>query len=403
LKYLRYAPSFWRTWKAYFKVLADFAELGTPQAAYAEKHNLIAKLIDIYIREASPHPELNNVPTNREGRRSAMRGQGNAGYPFLNTPDFSQFFRLLRALVLYQPFTKHSQLATEMLTLKFFMPSFLMEATSRKKASNVVPVVLNICAESQSFSMGVLELLKVGFKHHNHEQVRPYFRTLSAFLELEDSLQEWRVQNTLSALFFILKEHEFYWKMFDMIVDHLIRFAKRSQLVFKWLNTHPEYVDWLSGWLKTNPKPPSPTPSKTDMKLEKERGEPLGLYQERYECYVQTSKYAPYGLSNQAKQIALDVIKNGRDGELDRKDTVYDSDELLENRHFDKDEKVDGLDTDLNWLTAQVIETHPGKGLFVKYDGWSDKWNEWMAPWSPRVAKLNLMTVHNPPKKKKGT
>jgi hypothetical protein len=103
-----------------------------------------------------------------------------------------------------------------------------------------------------------------------------------------------------------------------------------------------------------------------------------------------------------SKTVAIDVIKNGRDGELDRKDAVYDSDELLENRHFDKDEKVDALDTDLNWLTAQIMDTHPAKGVYVKYEGWSDKWNEWMPTFSPRLAKLNTLTVHNPPKKKKG-
>jgi hypothetical protein len=103
-----------------------------------------------------------------------------------------------------------------------------------------------------------------------------------------------------------MKDHEFYWKMFDMCTDHLIRFAKKVPGVYKWLNAHPEQLDWIAAWLKTNPKPPAPLPNvKSDMKLEKERGEPHGLYQERYECYVQTSKFAPYGLTNQAKQLLL--------------------------------------------------------------------------------------------------
>jgi len=282
------------------------------------------------------------------------------------------------------------------------MPSFLMEATTRKKV-HVVPVVLNICTDSQSFSAGVLDLIRQGFKLHNHEQVRPYFRTLIAFLELDDSIRDWRIEQTLTTYLSIMKDHEFTWKMFDMCLDHLIRFAKKVPLAYKWLNAHPEVLDWIANWLKTNPKPPALLPNvKTDMKLETERGEPQGLYHEKYDCYTQTSKYAPYGLLIQQKQVFIDIIKNGREGELDRKDTVYDSDELLEDRKFDKDEKIDALDTDINWLNAQILETHPSKGVWVKYEGWSDKWNEWIPTWSPRIAKANVMTSHNPPKKKKG-
>jgi len=284
------------------------------------------------------------------------------------------------------------------------MPSFLTEASTHRKASYVVPVILNICTDHESYTTGVLELIRQGFKNLNHEQVRPYFRTLIDLIELKDSLQEWRVNQTLAMLLNVMKEHEYYWKMYDMCTDHLIRFSKRSQLVYKWLHGHGQVLDWVANWLKTNPNPPPQMATeRIDMKLEKERGEPIGLYQDKYECTTQTSKYAPYGLSNQAKQIHIELIKNGREGELDRKNTVYDSDELLEDRKFVKDEKVDALDTDINWINAQVIETHPVKGVYVKYEDWSDKWNEWISSSSPRVARANTLTQHNPPKKKKGT
>jgi len=189
-----------------------------------------------------------------------------------------------------------------------------------------------------------------------------------------------------------------------MCVDHLIRFAKHVPHVYKWLNAHGEFLDSISAWLKANPKSPAiPGSPPTQMRVEKERGENIALYQDRYECYTQTSKFASYGLSNQAKQVVIDVIKNGRDGELDRKDFVYDSDELLEDRKFEKDEKIDALDTDLNWLNAQILDTHPAKGVLVKYEGWSEKWNEWIPVWSPRLAKSGSLTQYNPPKKKKSS
>jgi len=170
----------------------------------------------------------------------------------------------------------------------------------------------------------------------------------------------------------------------------------------KWLQSHSDQLDWILQWLKAWPKPP--TNNKGDMKLEKDRGDGIILYQEKWDCYVQTSKYAAYGLSNAAKQIVIEQIKNGKLSDADYKDVVYDSDETYGKRTFEKDEKVDCLDTDLNWLNAQIIETNAHyNAVRVKYDGWSDKWNEWLPVSSPRLAKSGVMTQYNPPKKKKGT
>jgi len=191
-----------------------------------------------------------------------------------------------------------------------------------------------------------------------------------------------------------------------MICVLIIWFAspKKVPSVHKWLQAHPEALDSIAAWLKANPKSPAisgQAPGRNDPKAEKERGEGVPFYQDKFETYTQTSKYTHYGLSNQAKQVLIDVIKNGKESDLDRKDTVYDSDEQLETRTFDKDEKIDALDTDLNWLNAQVLDIHPHKGVFIKYEGWSDKWSEWVPVWSPRIAKSGTFTQHNPPKKKK--
>jgi len=72
--------------------------------------------------------------------------------------------------------------------------------------------------------------------------------------------------------------------------------------------------------------------------------------------------------------------------------------------HLKLMKKIDALDTDIQWLNATVLDVHPYKGIFVKYDGWSEKWNEWIPVWSPRIAPKDTLSQHTPqqpPKKKK--
>ncbi len=44
-----------------------------------------------------------------------------------------------------------------------------------------------------------------------------------------------------------------------------------------------------------------------------------------------------------------------------------------------KDDYVEVLDTARKWLPAQVIRISEADDVFVHYDGWSSKWDEWIA------------------------
>ncbi len=54
-------------------------------------------------------------------------------------------------------------------------------------------------------------------------------------------------------------------------------------------------------------------------------------------------------------------------------------------REFNVGDNVDCLDTVGKWCVASVVEKGE-KGVLVHYKGWSDKWNEWMALNSNRLA-----------------
>jgi len=222
VRYVRVTPTWWRNFRSFYKVFAEIANIGKKECAYLEKHEMIARLIDIYLRDASPHPEVNNVQTDKAQRRyHQMRGSGQASWPQLNSPDFSTFFQLLRTLVTYQPFKDHTPLAKEMLTLQSFLSHFLMEAFSAQRAKDVVPVVTHICHESFEYSESFAELFKVGFRHHNYEQVRPYFRSMLALIDMKDSIQEQRIGALLDRYLSVMKDQDMWWKMTDMLLNIL--------------------------------------------------------------------------------------------------------------------------------------------------------------------------------------
>ena len=47
---------------------------------------------------------------------------------------------------------------------------------------------------------------------------------------------------------------------------------------------------------------------------------------------------------------------------------------------------VDAMDSSQHWLAAVVKQVDPSKGILVRFDGWSNKWNEWLSLRSARLA-----------------
>lgn len=54
---------------------------------------------------------------------------------------------------------------------------------------------------------------------------------------------------------------------------------------------------------------------------------------------------------------------------------------------------IDCEDTVPRWCVARILERE-GSKIYVHYEGWSDKWNEWVDIDSGRVAKLRTHTLH---------
>ena len=48
-----------------------------------------------------------------------------------------------------------------------------------------------------------------------------------------------------------------------------------------------------------------------------------------------------------------------------------------------------------DWLEAQVIETSPDK-IKVHYNGWAERWDEWIPIASDRIRLFRSRTIQNP-------
>ena len=64
-------------------------------------------------------------------------------------------------------------------------------------------------------------------------------------------------------------------------------------------------------------------------------------------------------------------------------------------RKFEVGMWLDVKDTIDQWLEAQVTQMRPGQ-VYVHYNGWGARWDEWIDNDSPRIAVFRTYTVQNP-------
>ena len=157
--------------------------------------------------------------------------------------------------------------------------------------------------------------------------------------------------------------------------------------MLQYLQQHSAEVEPLMTFLTTFPEPPVPRafqhlPSSVGMTLFKPA-------HEHYSPQRTPAAFEVYGLPNRAKSLAIDAIMRG--GEPEDAGGASDSDTDFSDRVLQVGEWYDVLDTANKWLCAQVLQVE-GSKVFVRYSGWSDRWNEWHDMSSPKIHRLGTKT-----------
>jgi hypothetical protein len=156
---------------------------------------------------------------------------------------------------------------------------------------------------------------------------------------------------------------------------------------------------------------PSQLPKRTAAWLAESNYTDKNLASKSVNNFERTSKYSTVckseiladndcldGVSDMKESAAIFGNMNGKE---DRKEEVQSSASHAEKkvgikvRKFFVGQWIDVKDTVAQWLEASVLEVDQlGERLFVHYNGWPARWDEWLPFLSPRIAPFRTRTLH---------
>jgi len=257
-----------------------------------------------------------------------------------------------------------------------FLTHLIVEGpTTRKRGQHVSAIINHHAWENPKFSKEMIGMITAVIEENVYDEVRPVFRVLAGLLTIQDSLWKDRLDWMLSTWLAVMKQQDKFWKITDLCVEHLIRIAKKNNNVFQWLSAHPDRWVWLIDWITQFPNQPSQMDNN------------IALYKPNKHPQSWSRGYS-LGLSSKKKRLALEAIREGK--ELDKGDSS-DSDEDLSERVFTVGQLIDCKDTANKWLLSKVVDMKEGY-VFVHYESWSSKWDEWIETSDSRIAKLHRWT-----------
>lgn len=379
---LRECPPYWKTFTQYFHVLAHFSQLNTACLYFLLHNNMLAKMVDFWLGDRSPHPEVNNMPVDAAGRRVVMGDQ-------YTSADFTYLTPLLRNLMCgtapynseIRPITAVdgmtlyplTDVTRDMLFNSDIFFSFIMhDAKTKKRAQFAGDMVVHHSWENEQVSNWVLKNIQKYVSKYDGDHLRPFFRILTRLLELEDSFQKTRVSAFLQWFIRNMLEQHRFWRYTDVCLEHLIRMSKKIPTVKAQLQECSADWEWMIKWVHMFPKPPNGTEENIEM------------YKHRDTGYRASFTAQTFSLPAKEKGRMLTAIRESKDMDAA---IVSDSDEDFSDRFFEVDQRVDCLDSAKKWLKSKIVAVH-GDKVKVSYEGWDSKWDEWLDRWDPRIREL---------------
>eukprot|EP00456_Euglypha_rotunda_P043455 TRINITY_DN3403_c0_g1_i12.p1 TRINITY_DN3403_c0_g1~~TRINITY_DN3403_c0_g1_i12.p1 ORF type:complete len:326 (-),score=62.87 TRINITY_DN3403_c0_g1_i12:23-1000(-) len=304
---------------------------------------MLAKVLDFYLGDLSTHPEVNNIAIDKNGKRPVMGSN-------YEQPQMVNFLKLLRSLICASetPFAEEktekseliplSKAASDLLQFKDFGSILMGDAVSRKKGEQVVAIITHLAHDNKKLQSRLVTYALKEIEEKAYDKFRPYFRVLLGLVNLQDTIQDDRIDQILSGILTVMEQNNKYWKETDFCIEHLIRFAKLNDKVKVWLVAHADKLEWVPKWLEEHST--HPTGMDEHMELHKP-SRIVTTYAQRAEALQHT------GLAPLKKRILINLL---RENKLADKDDAEDSDQDLENRVFKVGDQVDCRDGTDEWL-----------------------------------------------------
>jgi hypothetical protein len=73
---------------------------------------------------------------------------------------------------------------------------------------------------------------------------------------IQDSFQAKRIELVLSSVLGLMEVQQGFWKVTQFSIEHLLRFARKSEDVYAWLNRNGTKLDWILTFLTVHEGPP---------------------------------------------------------------------------------------------------------------------------------------------------
>lgn len=396
LRLLRHVPRNSLVTEAYFWLLRGVSKTGPEEHAYLGSKQLLEKLIDLYMGNASiAPPELTNVDMVQT--RNIHLQQRPQREEMDRATDLDSFVPLLCELATtatargLEPMDK---LAQTLLTAQDFFPAFFLnEATTFERARAINRFLAHLSTVNDNVVGAVMNGVVLQLGEYDYDQIRPLARVLFGLLKIPGQGQEKRVAEVLRHFLHAMEKNEIYWKETDICIEWLIRWARALPPVEAYLRSPVarKQLEMLEEWVRQNPTIPR----------ESHRTRAVTPpYKPKDRLYTATTVHAPYGLSMQGKLEALRALCS--DQPLPEGELHEDSDIERQQRVLRVGDKVDGRDALKEWLPGEVVHvTDDGRLVEVHYLNYNSKWDEWIEVASPRIQPEATFSRFNPPKPKK--
>eukprot|EP01116_Phalansterium_solitarium_P008217 TRINITY_DN2173_c0_g1_i3.p1 TRINITY_DN2173_c0_g1~~TRINITY_DN2173_c0_g1_i3.p1 ORF type:complete len:1275 (-),score=-28.51 TRINITY_DN2173_c0_g1_i3:4-3828(-) len=233
----------------YFFIIRSFAQLGPDERRYLMSKQVISLFIEFVM-----------------GLRqfSSPASVGPSGVSLLTGMRFSPsnlvyFLELVATMVrsclavstvnsklapptlLEGPVFSYYPLDLERLFDKQFLSKMIRESVH---LPSMMEITRHLCWESKKATRAIVQMLTDSIRASNPDQVKPFLKTMTAVVSLQDSIRLWRID---TAMLRVIDEGLYRKDTLDKYVAYLVKLAKKNEEAKLWLFKHKDSLNEVLG------------------------------------------------------------------------------------------------------------------------------------------------------------
>eukprot|EP01119_Soliformovum_irregulare_P021052 TRINITY_DN6926_c0_g2_i1.p1 TRINITY_DN6926_c0_g2~~TRINITY_DN6926_c0_g2_i1.p1 ORF type:complete len:2370 (+),score=711.86 TRINITY_DN6926_c0_g2_i1:42-7151(+) len=235
----------------YFLILKRFAEIGSDERQYLIAKKMIARLVEFTLGYGEYGVKLSGAAT-----PTSM-----LSVPRIAPSNLVYMVDLLCHLVCSckteipsdtkppptttpGPIFQLNSIDSDLLLGKHFFSKLIREAIS---IDSVAKMTTHLCWENKNVSKLFINLIKDGLSKGTDEHFKSFFAILGAILDIQDSIQVWRIDAALYLHLTVIQGNAFRKDAVDTFVKYIMELANRNEQAKIWLFKHKEKLNQVLG------------------------------------------------------------------------------------------------------------------------------------------------------------